>query len=460
VPQFQIKTYEQLAAAKIASVIANTNLSDITDSASVRQVLAAASMDDAEIYKNMSLLLTLFDIYSATGEDLDERAKDILPAIISRNESAKATGAVVFSRAGTTGTIIIGVGTKVKTAGGVSFVTTTQVTITPTSPEQIAGHGIGRDSTPAAIIADEGGVDGNVDSSAIVSFAAKPVGVAEVTNPDPTLSGADEETDDSFRERIVSHVATLSKGTPGAIEGALLGAQDPVTTAIVKFAKVIERPDEPGKATVYIDDGTGTALDTEVVVGEAIITATGGEERVFLDNWAIVDGLTTITSSARGALTEGTHYVINLATGELIFAPLLAAAEAITGDYTHYIGLIREAQKVVNGDSADRANYPGYASAGDYVRVLTPQVLLQNIVGALTVGEGFDRATVLVEASDSAKNYINGLNIATHVIRAEIISALMEVDGVTNVALTRPAADQYIYDHQLARTTEANVDLS
>ena len=123
-PQFQPRRQEQILADMIARVVTRTALSDVADSSSKKQMLAAAAREDDEIYFQMENLLTLFSIDTATGDDLDERAAEIQPAIITRSLANKATGTVVFSRAGTTGTDNIPIGTVVKTTDGTSFQTT------------------------------------------------------------------------------------------------------------------------------------------------------------------------------------------------------------------------------------------------------------------------------------------------------------------------------------------------
>ena len=258
-PKFTPKRFEQILPQMLARVVTRTDLSDVSDSSVVKHILAAAARADDEQYYQMSLLLQLFSIDTATGEDLDERAKDIQPAVITRRQAVKSTGAVVFSRNAVIGTVNIPIGTKVKTSDGVIFVTTSVGTISPTSPEQIAGHGVGRDSNAVAITAELPGESGNVVSYTIVKFDSKPTGVDEVTNPGSLVNGLDKETDDSFRNRLKSFVSSLARCTVSAIEANVIGQQDPDTGQTILFAKVIEDLIDRGNVTLYIDDGTGAA---------------------------------------------------------------------------------------------------------------------------------------------------------------------------------------------------------
>jgi uncharacterized phage protein gp47/JayE len=258
-PRFTPKRYEQILPQMISRVVTRTRLSDVADSSSVKHVLAAAARSDDEQYYQMVLLLQLFSIDTAQGEDLDERAKDIQPAVVSRRQAVKSTGVVVFSRAGTTGTVNIPIGTKVKTSDGAIFTTTSVGTITPSSPEKISGHGVGRDSNDVAVVADQPGTAGNVVADTIIKFDTKPVGVDEVTNQTALINGLDEETDDSFRNRLKAFVASLARCTVSAIEVGVIGQQDPETGQTILFAKVVEDIINRGDVTLYVDDGTGAA---------------------------------------------------------------------------------------------------------------------------------------------------------------------------------------------------------
>lgn len=471
-PRFQPKRYEQIVTQMVARTVARTKLSDVTDSSVTKHVLAAAARSDDEIYYQVTLLLQLFSIDTATGEDLDERAKDIQPAVIKRRQATKVTGTTVFSRNGTTGVVAIPLGTKVKTASGVVFSTTAPGTIGPTNPEQIPGHGIGRDSGPVSVISVEPGSDGRVAANTIVKFETKPAGVDEVTNPSPFQTGGqDKESDDSFRSRIKAFIASLARCPVHAIEVGVAGAQDLETGATILFAKVIEDVVQRGNVTLYIDDGTGSAESIDTVVGENVTiglggpppnSAVGGEANLYLDEKPIKDtDPFTLTSSVRGVLARDTggggDYTLNPANGQIVFDPSLVTSEVITADYTFYTGLIALAQKIVDGDPNDRENYPGFRAAGVLVRAQTPQVLLQNIEGVITVAEGFDQGEAIANTREAIKGYVNNLPISGDLIRAELIKRIMSVQGVINVDLILPADDIIILDDQLARTTDTNV---
>lgn len=468
-PRFTPKNQQQILTKMIAKVVANSDLSDVGDASDVKHVLAAAARSDDEQYYQMTLLQQLFDLDRATGDDLDERAAEIQPGDITRIPAAKATGLVVFSRAGTSGTTAIPIGTKVKTSTGIVFTTTAAGSITAVSPEQIAGHGVGRDSAPVPILADLPGASGNVAPATLVKFGSKPAGIDEVTNLTTCVNGADKELDDVFRERIKDYVRSLARCPADAIAVGVIG-QGLGTGETIRFAAVWEDPVNLGRFIVYIDDGTGTAEVSAAVVGENVTaglsgpppdSAVGGEERLYLDNKPVKTSASySLSSSTRGALVEGTDYNLVGPWGLIMFTPALTTGEIITASYTHYTGLLQLAQKLVDGDPNDRENYPGFRAAGTLATVAVPQIQIQTAEASLTVKEGYDADTVFAAVGTATKDYINGLTIGEDVLYAELVRRIKATRGVYNVVMIAPTTDRVILDDQLARITDANITLN
>lgn len=469
-PRFTPKRHEQILAQMLATTVARTELSDVGDASVMKHLLAAAARQDDEQYYQMGLLLQLFSIDTATGDDLDERAADIQPAVITRRLATSAVGTVIFSRSGTAGTVAIPISTKVKTSDGQVFTTTAAGSITPVSPEQIPGHGVGRDSAPVSVVADVPGADGNVVTGSVIKFVSKPAGVDEVTNLASFTQGADKESDSSFRQRLKDFISSLPRSTPQALESGVIGVEDPDTGQTILFSSVFEDPINRGNVILYVDDGTGTAESSAAIVGENVTeglagpppdSAVGGETTLFLNEKPVKEDVAfTLTSSTRGVLVQDTDYTLNPATGQIEFDPALVATEVITAGYTHYTGLIALTQKVVDGDPADRETYPGLRAAGVLVRVRTPQVLIQNIAAVVTVLEGFDETDVKDAVTTAIQDYINTLGISDDVLLNRIRAVAMNVSGVYNIDVSAPTDDVIILDDQLARTSVSNITIT
>lgn len=409
--QFQTKTREQILERMVNRVVARSDLTDLNDGSDVKQVLAAAAREDDDIYFQMLQLLDLFDIKKAVGDDLDERAKEFNPALIQRYPSQKATGEVVFSRTGTIGTVTIPIGTQVTvpaagTQAAIVFVTTEEGTISPTFQA----------SNAVSVVAAEAGSSGNAAPGTIKGFVTKPAGVDTVTNPAALVNGADKELDDDFRRRLVDQIKGLAGAHPFGLEDAANNVTD--GSKRVVFSHVVEDPINLGKVTLYIDDGSGTAEATTAVVAQVVLaSAIGGETVLKLVNVPVKTEAGFLLYVNAILKTEGVHYSLNPASGQINFLPGaypsgLAAADAVTASYTYFTGLIAAVQKVVDGDPADRASFPGKRAAGVLVRVLAPNIVQQVVTANITVVQGFNQAEVADAVRAAISSYINSLGIS------------------------------------------------
>lgn len=473
-PAVQLKRQETVLQSLISNTVAVTDLSDVTDSSSWLGVFQAIAREFDEVYFQLTRMSDLFSIDTAAGDDLDERARDIQPGTITRIQPRRSIGNVVFSRQSTSGTVIIPAGTLIKTADGVTVKTTAQAKIEPTSPTVITGHATGRDASPVAATAVSPGSSGNVASGTLVKFGSKPSGVDAVTNLTAFTQGRDKETDDEFRARLKAYIASLARATVDALEFASSGIEDTTSGKQAVYTHVEEDAVYPGLVRLYVDDGNGTAESTDTATGEVVIaSALGGEEFLYTENKPIKSESTiTVTSGgpvgvARGALTVATtgsgltaDVYVNPASGLLYFSPALVATEEITIDYTYFTELIATVQRVIDGDPADRVNYPGYRAAGILVRVLSPRVVAQPVEAVLTYTDGADKASVISAAEDAVTLYINTLGISGDVIRSELIQRIMDVPGVYDVEIVEPASNVTILDDEVARVSSGLLSIS
>lgn len=203
-------------------------------------------------------------------------------------------------------------------------------------------------------------------------------------------------------------------------------------------------------------------LLTEGLAGPPVDTAVGGEEYLDLTHAPVrIRGATplAVISSTRGTLTEGTHYTINPATGRIRFTPALTAGESIRVLYTYYTGLIDLVQRVIDGDPADRLNYPGVRAAGTTVVVTTPEVVPLTVRVTLQTARGTNRTAINTAVESAVSAYINGLGISGDVIRNELIEQIMGVPGVVDCTLELPAANIVMNDNQLPRITTNDIDV-
>lgn len=455
----------------IARVTARSTLSDIAESSGLLHVLSAVSVMLESLSFQVERVKSLFSVDKASGSDLDAKASDYPVGELTRIPAAKAVCAsVVLTRPGVAGVTTVVAGSKIKGPDGQTYTITTDATINAASPIQVPGHVIGQDSNLLGAVADVAGDAGNIPANTIVGFVTTPAGIQQVTNLSAFTMGDDKESDDAFRQRIKSFINSLARCHVAALEYAVLGVTDEDTGASIRYSKAIEDIVLRGLVTLYIDDGTGTAEDTEPRLAENLCegfagpppnTAVGGEVDLYTNFKPIKDdAVLELTHSVTGVLVRGVDYTINTASGKILLTVALANTEFVTADYTRYTGLVAGAQKVVDGDPDDRLTYPGYRAAGVLVLVDVPTVLIQTVTATATVKDGYTDATVKAAVRTAAINYINALGISDDVVRHELIKRMMTVPGVYDVTLTIPAANINILDSELARTTSVNVTVA
>lgn len=106
--------------------------------------------------------------------------------------------------------------------------------------------------------------------------------------------------------------------------------------------------------------------------------------------------------------------------------------------YKYYIGLIRELNKVIYGDPADRINYPGWRAGG--TRIGIKQAILRRVKASFSVR--IKSGVPFVEIRDRVKaavaGYVNDLDVGESVSISRMISAANSIPGVVSVSVTFP----------------------
>lgn len=443
-------------------IVARSSLNDLTQTAQLMRVVVAVSRAIEKAQQLMEEMLEETDLDKATGVELDERAKIYNTSILSRQAKVKATGAALqFSRQSAVGLITQAIGTQVKvpaSAGGTDLIyeTTTLGTI-------LNGATTSNNVSFRASIA---GSAYNVDPDTITGFITKPSGVDFVTNLASVTNGKDEETDDQFRQKIKTYRKSLARGTISAIAGAVFGVTDSTSGKQVQWVNVIEDEWDPGSAECYVDDGAGTAEGTPVAVvaGAVLASAIGGETDIYLPHKAIRDA-STFALYINALLIAPANYSLNYPHGhikldETAYPSGLTALDAVTATYTYADTLIQKVQKVIDGDEADRTNYPGYRAAGVVVTARAPTTVPQTVTANLTVGPGFSQEEAITSAEAAASDYINNLGIGESVIYNELVERIMNINGVADVHITAPAENVVISRTRVARITTGQITIT
>lgn len=185
---------------------------------------------------------------TAQGEYLDQHAQ---LRGLTRKPAVQAEGVVRFTPGEASNLPrSIPKGTVCMTAGMVRFETTRVGTLEA-----------GALFADVPVRALEPGTAGNVSADTILVMAVAPFGIASCSNPQGCSGGADEEEDESLRERVLDSFRRLPNGANAAFyeQGALSFDQ-------VAGAAVIPRP--RGKGTVDVVVSTPSGLPGEELLEE------------------------------------------------------------------------------------------------------------------------------------------------------------------------------------------------
>lgn len=203
----------------------------------------------------MLQLLAYSRATSCTGVDLDSWMADYA---FVRLGAVSASGNVTFARATPTNAAFIESGFQVQTSVG-SIVYA--VYADPTNPNYnpfTDGYDInpGVTSISVPVIALVPGAAGNASAGSINELIQPIVGVDTVTNPLAFTNGADQESDQAFRDRFFLYFNSLSKATLLAVQATVASIQSNIVYNIAERIN-ISGATELGFFTVIIDDGSG-----------------------------------------------------------------------------------------------------------------------------------------------------------------------------------------------------------
>lgn len=460
-PRFRLS--DELAQMMFNSVVARSRINDSRDASTIRQILDAAAFgDEQSMFKAMSLL-ELFSVDNASDLDLNERAVDFGAgdpgsSLSERQGATRAQGTLEFRRISTTGTIQIAAGSKAAKPGNPQIVAAT--TTAGTIPDGATSSG------PIAAVTEQTGATANGAAGTFIKLISRVPGVNSVTNPTPFRYGESRESDDDFRARIKNHWRTLALCPKKAIE-VLAREVELADGRRVVSATAVERDDEPGRATLYIDDGTGAiaAGQVQLVTSETVLeSATGGEQRLQLYRYPVVESAGFTISVDGVAQLRDSDYYLMPGTGAFVLSETsypdgLTAGQQVTASYSYYTGLIAETQWKIDGRQDNRTEYPGWRALGALVVVKPPTTQYIQVEARPITLAGYDRTVVAERARDEVSRYINGLAIGEDVVRHEIIERVMGVPGMLDLVLTLPVGNVPIPDDTVARVRDSDMTI-
>lgn len=275
----------------------------------------------ALLYDEMSGIANRQSLRLVVGSDLDKLAKNFG---VVRKQATTSSGAALLTFSSLNSTINVNRGDVITANNGFSFTVANGVSIVPTAinfyksvaakfRDQLDFAGIS-DTLAVQVTANASspGSSGNIGTYSL-SRTSVP-GISNVTNVNPFTGGTDQETDASFRNRVLSSFSGSSVGTAlgylnvalsttGVSDAAVIQPGDPLMTRDGTQVSVAA----DGTRTV-VSEGSGGKVDV-VVLGQNLVENT--ESFIFQDKSNKNDPTNTKNDVVLGQIAADANKTIN-----------------------------------------------------------------------------------------------------------------------------------------------------
>lgn len=157
-------------------------------------------------------------------------------------------------------------------------------------------------------------------------------------------------------------------------------------------------------------------------------------------------------TSGEGELTNPMY------AGDTLY--VASTTNGLTPAFIYYTGLLREVQRVINGDKTDLATYPGVKASGVKVIVQFSTIDIFTIILSVQAVEGVDESSLYPDIRTAVVAAVNSLGVGETLTLSSIIAAAKGVKGVFDVQVNSPVSNQIMVAGHLARTDTAHVTLN
>lgn len=173
---------------------------------------------------------------------------------------------------------------------------------------------------------------------------------------------------------------------------------------------------------------------------------------------ADVEGVLNDTKVQITSKSQGSDGYVQI-TGGSANSKLGFSTDAYRGlaGYSYWTGLVKLVHKTIYGDDTDLVSYPGIGAAGIIFQILAPTVRDLSIELDVTLREGVSIASIENEVRSAVTGYVNSLGVGDDVIIEEIRSAVIQINGVTDVAILDPTGNIAIADNELGRVADSAI---
>lgn len=270
----------------------------------------------SRLYSAVNLVSQKQSLATTSGRDLEKLAANFGT---SRSTGSAANGIVVFCTTTINADIPIPTGTLVTARNGAVYKTIGSFVMSSVDKNRLAANAnrMRRSLSIAGISANyvlevpvqalRNGTSGNISSLQVVSTNLG--SSVSVTNLTSMTGGANSETDDSFRSRILSIFSGANIGTSFGYRNALMGVDGVVDALVV----------EPGSA-LMLRDGTET-LELEDGSSRILSSGTGGKVDAYILGrkiQTVSDSYIFSDLSGSGDITDDrNNYILGQSTQDL-----------------------------------------------------------------------------------------------------------------------------------------------
>lgn len=221
----------------------------------------------ARLYSAINLVSEKQSLATTSGRDLDKLASNFGT---SRNTGSAANGIVVFCSNSIIADIPIPTGTLVTARNGSTYKTIGNFVMSSVDKSRLSANasrmrkslsiaGINaRYALEVPVQATRNGTSANVSSLQVVSTSLDEA--VSVINISSMTGGANSETDDSFRSRILSIFSGANIGTSTGYKNALMGVEGVIDALVVEPGDALMLRD--GTETLELDDGYSRILNS------------------------------------------------------------------------------------------------------------------------------------------------------------------------------------------------------
>ena len=320
-------------------------------------------------------LLTAIRLSTSSGVDVDTFTADFMETVGISNGvpsprlgAEASTGVVTYSRmTAAPSTCFVQVGATMQTADGTESFAVVANTSYSNYSASLNGYTLAAStaSMNVPVACTTPGAGGNVVIGAISVMTTPITGIDTVTNVAAFTNGFNQESDAQLKARFPLYIASLAKGTEGAIGYAVQSLQ-------LNMQYQIWEPGIGGFATltVFVDDGSGAIPSTTLTAAQIAVfgVKAAGVQAAVLAATTILANVTMTIATAAGynhntlvaqVISAVTLYINGLGLGATPAAGQLSYLRLAQVAFNVSAGVVDVTGFSLNGAQADVVPGPG-----------------------------------------------------------------------------------------------------